>query len=261
MMSFFPDMKPMREILNGFWRRKTQNILVESDREERRKLNETEVVALLTQFANNLPKRKVDIEKRSESAGYGSQENIDVFYLTLPFDEWPNEKVEFKFVPEHQSASFYVYCGAGLENDIVWSSQWCSPCNLEATLKKIEVFVKNFSKHREQAEGKLDAHQKEKKLIVMARKSIETILPPMMAASGYEWHLSYGSTKYRLSVKMKNRKMLSLTFTHKNFAEAIAGALNFIGQMGELLDQTPCVVDIGNCDVFITWHKGTENVK
>ena len=260
-MSFYRDMKPMRDILEGFWRRKTQNILVEYDREERRKMSETEVVALLTQFAGVFPEHKVNIEKRSEKVEYGSQKYEDVFYLTIPFDEWPKEKVELEFVPERLKAYFYVYCGAGLENDILRSFQWGYPCNLEATLKKIEVFVKKFSKHREQAEGKLDAHQKEKKLVEMARKSIETILPPMMAASGYEWHLSYGTTEYKLSVKMKNRKMLTLTLTHKNFAEAIAGVLSFIGQMSELLDQTPCTVDIGNCDRYVTWRKGAENVK
>ena len=256
MMSFSPDVKSMREILEGFWRRKTQRILVEFNREERRTLSETEVMAQLSQFANIFPERKVNIEKRTEKKGYGTQENEDVFYLTIPFDEWPDEKVELEFVPERLSACFYVYCGAGLENGISRSFQWSSHCNLEASLKKIEAFVKNFSKHREQAEGKLDAQQKEKKLIVMARKSIETILPPMMAASGYEWHMSYGTTEYTLSVKLKNGKMLSLTFTHKNFAEAIAGALNFIGQMDKLLDQAPCSVDVVKCDRRITWRKG-----
>ena len=118
--------------------------------------------------------------------------------------------------------------------------------------------------------GKFIEELKQKKLAEMASKSIETIVPQMMAESGYEWNLESeykyfgrgGSPdRYILRIKMKKHKMIEITLNQNNFANKIPEILNVVAQIEKLLEKVPYAVNVLNYGPNIRWIKGTEYVK
>ena len=149
-----------------------------------------------------------------------------------------------------------------------------SDLDMDGTLENIRAFSARYREYMEGAEKivkqkKLEM-EKQKKLAEMASKSIETIVPQMMAQSGYEWNLEseykhYGTggvpERYILRIKMKKRRMIERTLNQNNFAEKVPEILNVVKQIEQLLEQAPYAVNIANYRTGIRWIKGTEYVK
>ena len=149
-----------------------------------------------------------------------------------------------------------------------------SDLDMDGTLENIRAFSARYREYMEGAEKIVEQKklemEKQKKLAEMASKSIETIVPQMMAQSGYEWNLEseykhYGTggvpERYILRIKMKKRRMIEITLNQNNFADKIPEILNVVRQIEQLLEQAPYAVNIANYRTGIRWIKGTENVK
>ena len=146
--------------------------------------------------------------------------------------------------------------------------------DIEGSLENIRAFIEKFPEYEKEAEGIAEAKKteeiKQKKLAEMASQSIETIVPQIMAQSGYEWSLEsvykgWGRggipDSYILRVKMKKHKMVEITLSQKNFTDKIPEILNVIGQIKQLLEQAPYAVNIANYGPSVRWRKGFDFVK
>ena len=146
--------------------------------------------------------------------------------------------------------------------------------DVEATLDSMRAWAENYRENKARAEKiaeeKRIEEQKQKKLAEMASKSIETIVPQMMAESGYEWNLEreykhFGRgcvpDRYILHIKTKSHKMIEITLSQKNFAKKIPEILNVVRQIEQLLEQAPFAVNIVNYGPGTRWIKGTEYVE
>ena len=182
-----------------FWELECRNVLVSYPTNKiRRLLNENESMELLTQFAKKFPEGTVIIEKRYED----DIQRLDEFILTIAFDEWNGDKIIFSIKTFDARGSFCVVYHMDIDRHFPHGRIYSHDCNLEQTLKNVEAFVKNFSIKRNKLEIKRCAKEREKenKIIEMTEKSIETIVPQMMASSGYEWNLHCNGIRY-LSLK------------------------------------------------------------
>ena len=146
--------------------------------------------------------------------------------------------------------------------------------DVEATLDSMRAWVVDYQKYKAGAERiaeeKRTEELKQQKLAEMASKSIETIVPQMMAESGYEWNLEseykrYGCggvpERYILRIKTKSHKMIEITLSQKNFAKKIPEILNVVRQFEQLLEQAPFAVNILNYGPGTRWIKGLDYVK
>ena len=146
--------------------------------------------------------------------------------------------------------------------------------DVDATLDSIRAWVGNYQEYKAGAERiaeeKRTEELKQQKLAEMASKSIETIVPQMMAESGYEWNLEseykrYGCggvpERYILRIKTKSHKMIEITLSQKNFAKKIPEIMNVVRQFEQLLEQAPFAVNILNYGPGTRWIKGLDYVK
>ena len=146
--------------------------------------------------------------------------------------------------------------------------------DVDATLEDLRGFVEKYQDYKagaeKIAEEKRTEELKRKKLAEMASKSIEAVVPQIMATSGYEWNLESeykyfgrgGSPdRYILRIKMKKHKMIEITLNQNNFANKIPEILNVVAQIEKLLEQVPYAVNVLNYGPNICWIKGTEYVK
>ena len=181
---------------------------------------------------------------------------LERIILTIAPDGGKSEQFMFVVEPKNTLATFYViYSIDGGQSD---ASIYRFNCNVEATLRNIDSFIKKFTDYHEQAQNLRFSREKENKLIDLAEKSIETIVPQLMSSSNYEWYLSNDETRYLLFIKMKKHKMIQISLTPKNFSGKISGILNVIAQIENLLDQIPYAVDIKTYGNKIPWKKGAK---
>lgn len=247
-MSHFDERSAHRLMLQ-FWNKKAERILVYSRTEDLAKVNRSEIIDTLQKFAEKFPAGNITIEDREQ------------IFVTVHFSKWANDKVKLHLDTKESTYKLYIDSDAGLDNRVieVYSQVW--RIDLKATLTNIENFVKNYPRYRKQAEKKPDDVTKKAKLDEMARKSVETIVPQMMAKTNCEWSLQKGTSRYTLCVKTKNNKMLKISFTLKNFGEKITQLSSFVTQMHNLIEQSPFIVEIRGCDRFLRWHKSSGNVE
>ena len=146
--------------------------------------------------------------------------------------------------------------------------------DIDGTLKNIRAFTEKYREYKEGAEKIVEQKklemEKQRKLAEMASKSIETIVPQLMAQTGYEWNLeseykNFGTGgvpgRYILRIKMKKRRMIEITLNRNNFTNKIPEILNVAKQIEQLLEQAPYAVNIVNYGTDIRWIKGTEYEK
>ncbi|MBR2899695.1 MAG: hypothetical protein IKC23_08785 [Fibrobacter sp.] len=146
--------------------------------------------------------------------------------------------------------------------------------DIDGTLENIRAFTEKYRECKEGAEKIVEQKklemEKQRKLAEMASKSIETIVPQLMAQSGYEWNLeseykNFGTggvpERYILRIKMKKRRMIEITLNRNNFTNKIPEILNVAKQIEQLLEQAPYAVNIVNYGTDIRWIKGTEYEK
>ena len=146
--------------------------------------------------------------------------------------------------------------------------------DIGGTLENIRAFAEKYPEYAKEAEEIAEAKRteeiKQRKLAEMAAQSIETIVPQIMAQSGYEWNLERASNGwgrggisdgYILRVKTKKHKMVEISLSQKNFANKIPEILNVIRQIEQLLEQAPYAVNIANYGPGVRWRKGMDYVK
>ena len=170
----------------------------------------------------------------------------------------------------------FLYSKIGLTkgNFITVSVEDVENLDVEATLDNMRAWAVDYQKNKANAERIAEEKRieelKQKKLAEMASKSIETIVPQMMAESGYEWNLEseykhYGCggvpERYILRIKTKSHKMIEITLSQKNFAKKIPEILNVVHQIEQLLEQAPFAVIILNYGPGTRWLKGLDYVK
>ena len=246
------------ELCDRFWERECKDVLVSYPSNEKHwPLNADDVLEKFSAFAEIYPKGCVSIEKRYIYKTL----KIDRIILTFAFDEWMNDKIVFTVEPRQAYGIFYVICRLDVSHIFPAETTRKFNCDVEETLKKVETFVKKFPEKRERMANIPLVKEKENKLLDMAEKSIETIVPQMMAALNYEWNLFCEETRYVLSIKMKKHKMIQISLTPKNFADKIQHILNVVSQMENLLDEIPFPVDIKGYGNNIKWRNGAENVE
>ena len=246
------------KLCDQFWERESKGVLVSFPSNEKHwPLNAEDVLEKFSAFAEKYPKGCVSIEKRY----FYETRVIDKIIMTIAFDKWIRDKIVFSVGPRQACGIFYVICHLDVERMFPIETNYIYNCNVEETLKGVDVFIKNFSKNRERMANIPLVKEKENKLLDMAEKSIETIVPQMMASSNYEWNLFCEETRYVLSIKMKKHKMIQISLTPKNFANKIQHILNVVSRMEKLLDEIPFPVDIKGYGNNIKWRKGTECFK
>ena len=141
-------------------------------------------------------------------------------------------------------------------------------------MDNMRAWAVDYQEHKANAERIAEQKRidelKQQKLAEMASKSIETIVPQMMAESGYEWnlekeykHYSWGGfpDRYILRIKTKSHKMIEITLSQKNFSKKIPEILNVVRQIEQLLEQAPFAVNILNYGPGTRWIKGAEYVE
>lgn len=242
------------EIYDRFWERECKGILVPFPSNEKHwPLSEDDVMKQLSVFAEKYPKGCVFIEKRY----FHETPKIDKIISTIAFDKWNQNKIVFSVEPRRACGMFYVICH--LDVDLMFPAEmiYTYNCNVKETLKNIDAFIKKFPERCERMANKPLAKEKENKLLDMAEKSIETIVPQMMASMNYEWNLFCAETRYLLSIKMKKHKMVQISLTPKNFANKIPRILNAISKIENLLEEIPFPVDIKSYGNNIKWRKGS----
>ena len=245
--------KTVHQILENLWKRKIQNVIQKFPIEETPLfLNAQEIESLLSNFASE--HSNVQIEIRAVS----TEQKI---VATISFTQWRDDRITLSIQPVTAFIQVYVVCGAGLEEDVVEVSALAYNADFERTLKNVSEFIKKFPKYREQAEHMRNAKERTAKIQEMGRKSIATIIPQMMNASGYEWSLYHNEIRYVLYVKMKKGKMLEFSLTPKNFASKMSDLLKVIAQMEKLFDEIPYAVDVKNYSSKIQWHRGGKVVE
>ena len=235
-------------LLESFWSKKIQNIIATFPPNERHWPLDTEhLKKQIHDFAEKDP------ESMEETEDY-YKNGLERIILTIAPDGGKSERFMFVVEPKNALATFYViYSIDGGQSD---ASIYRFNCNVEATLQNIDILLKKFPDYHEHAHNLRFAQEKENKLIEIAEKSIESVIPQLMSRSGYEWHLDNDETRYILSIKMKKHKMIQISLTPKNFSEKISGILKVIAQIETLLDQIPYTVDIKSYGSSIPWKKG-----
>ena len=240
--------KTVRQMLENLWKRKIQNIIQKfPTKETSHFLNAQEVETLLSDFASKQSDVQVEI-----SSVPTEQKIVTI----ISFTQWPDDRITLSIQPVTAFVQVYVVCRAGLEEGVVEVSTLAYNADIERTLKNVSDFIKKFPKYREQAERMRNAKERTSKIQEMGRKSIATIIPQMMNASGYEWSLYHNDIRYVLYVKMKMGKMLELSLTPNNFASKMSDLIKVVAQMEKLFDEIPYAVDVKNCSSKIQWQKG-----
>lgn len=234
-------------LLETFWSKKIQNIVATfPSNEQHWPLDPERLKKQIYDFAEKYP------ESMAVTEDY--KNGLERINLTIAPDGGKSEQFLLVVEPKNALATFYaVYSVDAGQSE---ASIYRFNCNVEATLRNIDSFIKKFTDYHEQAQNLRFAREKENKLIDIAEKSIETVIPQLMSRSGYEWHLDNDETRYILSIKMKKHKMIQISLTPKNFSEKISGILKVIAQIETLLDQIPYAVDIKSYGNTIPWQKG-----
>lgn len=257
-MSYFNDRKSMQSIMQKFWQRKIKDILVTANDASEATPAKNNVMEALNLFASKFPEQQIEIEHSTPSQKVNQTRSHDEerIFMTVHFNEWKNDLVKFHIMQNSSEISFYVISDAGLENTVIEAWKWRGRCDFTASLLKVEEFVKNYPKHRKQADKKKDTIIKKEKINEMASKTIETIVPQMMASTNFEWHLERSTYRYTLDVKSANNKMLRISFTLKDFAKKLSSLVNFTTQMNNLLENSLYIVEVRSCDPSLNWKKG-----
>ena len=245
--------------IKNFWDRKTKSIFVQNvtfgiDPP----LSEERVTELVSQFAKEFPEDSVSIKKAYVPKGmlFNRREDLDTITLKITLKECDGKNITFSFRPKDSYAVAYVTYKNNQTSSDTEIKGFRFNCNLEATLKKLSLFIKKYPQYQEEALNAYLTKEKENKIVDMAEKSIQTIVPQIMANSGYEWILTCEETRYILSIKMKKHKMIKISLTAKNFAEKISGILEVVAQIDNLLEKIPFTVDIKTYGSNIQWKKG-----
>ena len=234
-------------LLETFWCKKIQNIIATfPSNEQHWPLDPERLKKQIYDFAEKYP------ESMAVTEDY--KNGLERIILTIAPDGGKSEQFMFVVEPKNALATFYVVYSvdAGQSEASIYRFN----CNVEATLQNIDILIKKFPDYHEQAQNLRFAREKENKLIDIAEKSIETVIPQLMSKSGYEWYLDNDESRYILSIKMKKHKMIQISLTPKNFSEKISGILKVIAQIETLLDQIPYAVDIKSYGNTIPWQKG-----
>ncbi|OWV14119.1 hypothetical protein [Fibrobacter sp. UWB5] len=237
-------------LLDSFWNRKIRGIIATFPSNEKHWPIDPEYLKKqIYDFAQKDPINRTVTEKFNTI--------LEKIILTITPSGVKSERFMLVVEPRNAFANFYATYNTdwGQEYD---TSVYSFNCNIEATLKNIDAFLRKFPKYHEQAQNLRLSQEKENKLIDIAEKSIETIIPQIMSSSNYEWYLSSDETRYLLFVKMKKHKMIQISLTPKNFSGKISGILNVIAQIEKLLDQIPYAVDIKSYGNKIPWKKGAK---
>ena len=234
-------------LLETFWSKKIQSIVATfPSNEQHWPLDPEQLKKQIYDFAEKYPGSMEVTEDYNKG--------LERINLTIAPEGGKSEQFLFVVEPKNALATFYaVYSVDVGQSDV---NIYRFNCNVEATLRNIDSFIKKFTDYHEQAQNLRFAREKENKLIDIAEKSIETVIPQLMSRSGYEWHLDNDETRYILSIKMKKHKMIQISLTPKNFSEKISGILKVIAQIETLLDQIPYAVDIKSYGNTIPWQKG-----
>ncbi len=104
---------------------------------------------------------------------------------------------------------------------------------------------------------------KEEKTKELAKNTINTIIPQLMAGSDYEWCLKrdgkWGDIdRLLLLIKLDGRKMIEISLGFKSFERKLPELLNVIAKIKEATKELPFQINIKdyghNSD--IDWHKG-----
>lgn len=245
------------EIYDRFWERECKGVLASFPSNEKHwPLSEDDVMKQLSAFAEKYSEKKVFVGK------IDIDDKKDKIVLAITCDEWMNDRIVFTIATKNACGIFYVTGRADNTNHLFPDNPpYTFNCNIEQTLKNLEAFIKKFPKKREQIMNRQNARDKENKLLDMAEKSIETIVPQMMASTNYEWNLFCAETRYLLSIKMKKHKMIQIALTPKNFANKIPRILSTISQIENLLKEISFSVDIKSYGSNIKWRKGSGKVK
>lgn len=233
-------------LLETFWSKKIQNIVATfPSNEQHWPLDPERLKKQIYDFAEKYP------EGMEVTEDY--KKGLERINLTIAPDGGKSEQFLLVVEPKNALATFYaVYSVDAGQSE---ASIYRFNCNVEATLQNIDVLIKKFPDYHEQAQNLRFAREKENKLIDIAEKSIEAVVPQLMSKSGYEWYLDNDETRYILSIKMKKHKMIQISLTPKNFSERIAGILKVIAQIETLLDQIPYAVDIKSYGSRMPWRK------
>lgn len=193
-----------------------------------------------------------------------------------PIKDRAKLEVVMSINPLTRKSNLFLYSKIGLPrgNFVTIKVENITNLDVDATLDSIRAWLGNYQEYKagaeKIAEEKRTEELKQKKLAEMASKSIEAIVPQMMAESGYEWNLEsdykrYGCggvpERYKLRIKTKSRKMIEITLNQKNFAKKIPEILNVVRQIEQLLEHAPFAVNILDYGPGTRWIKGTEYVK
>ena len=244
--------------------------------------NPNALILKLKVFSNSLGDFVSELKEYHSDAKYflfKGRRRLEIIKLKLmPKPIRDRSKLELTLSINLMTRKSYVflYSKIGLTkgNFITVSVEDIENLDVEATLDNMRAWAVDYQKHKADAERIAEEKRieelKQKKLAEMASKSIETIVPQMMAESGYEWNLEseykhYGCggvpERYILRIKTKSHKMIEITLSQKNFAKKIPEILNVVHQIEQLLEQAPFAVNILNYGPGTRWRKGKEYVE
>ena len=244
--------------------------------------NPNALILKLKVFSNSLGDFVSELKEYHSDAKYflfKGRRRLEIIRLKLmPKPIRDRSKLELTLSINLMTRKSYVflYSKIGLTkgNFITVSVEDIENLDVEATLDNMRAWAVDYQKNKANAERIAEEKRieelKQKKLAEMASKSIETIVPQMMAESGYEWNLEseykhYGCggvpERYILRIKTKSHKMIEITLSQKNFAKKIPEILNVVHQIEQLLEQAPFAVNILNYGPGTRWRKGTEYVE
>lgn len=211
--------------------------------------------------------------QKSQLFWFKKKQHLQLVTLQLhpkPFKERSLLELKLTFNLDTRKSYLFFNSKIGMpsRNFVYLQSDEIKNLDLDATLTALQEFIQKVPEYKQGAEKIAEDIRLEKmkhhKITEMASKSIETVVPQMMASSDYEWNLEreyrqIGTggypERYLLRIKTKKHRMVEISLTPKNFSEKIPEILNVMSQIEDLLEKMPYAVNILSYGPNIRWQK------
>lgn len=217
----------------------------------------------------SINKRLLDIDKIAEELLRSLREEISAEYVKVEVNEKYTDKdvhglraaVQFEDDVSLEFTSFLGWRKYDATNRMMisfsktWHIFYVDIRDYKTILKEFINFYKNYKHYCEELHPLLHECEKQEKIRQTARATIRTVIPNLMAQTGYEWNLVEEDDRAILQVKMKRAKMIEITLGYKTFANKIPELVNVIKQMDELISTIPYPANIKSYGRNIQWKK------